>query len=64
MRRRRVRGSWYRRNAAWIALGVGVLVMGVVLLWPRQAAYARYADGVRPSVVFVWSDPTPHHPHG
>ena len=55
---------WFRRNAGWIALAVLVVAVGAFLFWPRGAAYARYADGVRPTVVFIWSDPTLHHPHG
>ena len=62
--RRRGKVPWHRRNTGWIALAALVLVVGAFLFWPRSAAYAQYVDGVRPTVVFVWSDPTLHHPHG
>jgi hypothetical protein len=41
-----------------------VVLVGAAVLWPRAPAYAQYTDGVRPTVVFVWSDPTPDHPYG
>jgi len=64
-RRRRIRPRpWYRRSAWSLGLSIAALAMGAVLLWPRVPAYADYADGRRPSVVFVWSDPTPQHPDG
>ncbi len=56
---------WYRRYAGWlIAAVVATAVVIAVLVWPRGPVYADYVDGVRPTIVFVWSDPTPHHPHG
>lgn len=62
--RQRVR-PWYRRFAGWmIAAGILIAAVAAFLLWPRGPVYADYVDGRRPSVVFVWSDPTPHHPHG
>ena len=64
MSRRRGKAPWHRRNGGWIALAALVVAVGVFLFWPRTAAYARYVDGERPTVVFVWSDPTLHHPHG
>ncbi len=52
-------------NRGWI-IAVVVVLAGIAafVLWPRAPVYAQYADGVRPTVVFVWSDPTLHHPHG
>lgn len=47
-----------------IAAGIVIAAAAAFLLWPRGPVYADYVDGRRPSVVFVWSDPTPHHPHG
>ena len=38
--------------------------LAAFMLWPRGPVYADYVDGARPTLVFVWSDPTPHHPHG
>ena len=65
MSRRRRQVSWYRRNAGWLAsLAIAIVGIAVFVLWPRGPVYAEYADGVRPTVVFVWSDPTPHHPGG
>lgn len=56
---------WYRRSAGWLIAVVLVMVgIGAYLKWPRGPVYAEYVDGVRPTVVFVWSDPTLHHPHG
>lgn len=59
------RQSFFRRNMAWLIAAV-VAAAGVVVFfaWPRGPVYADYVDGVRPTVVFVWSDPTPHHPYG
>lgn len=54
-----------RSYGGWIVAIVVVLVgIATFVLWPRGPVYAQYADGVRPTVVFVWSDPTLHHPHG
>lgn len=53
-----------RRAWIWAAVLVVVAGVGAALLWPRASAYAQYTDGVRPTVVFVWSDPDPHHPYG
>lgn len=65
MTRRRTRVPCYRRSAGWLVAAAVVLVgLGAFLLWPRGPVYADYVDGVRPTVVFVWSDPTPHHPYG
>lgn len=64
MKKRRQTTAWYRRPWVWAAFVVVIAGLGAALLWPRTPAYAEYTDGVRPSVVFVWSDPTPHHPHG
>jgi hypothetical protein len=64
-RRSRTRTKpWYRRAGWPLALIVGVVTAGTILFWPRGPVYANYVDGTRPSVVFVWSDPTPHHPGG
>lgn len=62
--RRRKPAPWFRRNVWWVTGTVLVLGVAIFLFWPRPPAYARYTDGVRPTVVFVWSEPTPHHPHG
>jgi len=65
MSRRREQLPWYRKGAGWIiAFLVALAGIAAFMLWPRGPVYAHYADGVRPTVVFVWSDPTPHHPHG
>lgn len=64
MARRHGARPWYRGRAGWgVALA---LLTGAAALftWPRGPVYADYADGRRPTVVFVWSDPTPHHPDG
>ncbi len=54
-----------RSNRGWIVAVVVVLAgIAALVLRPRGPGYAQYADGVRPTVVFVWSDPTLHHPHG
>lgn len=54
-----------RRYAGWIiTLVIGIAGIAAFLLWPRGPVYAEYVDGVRPTVVFVWSDPTVHHPGG
>lgn len=57
--------AWHRRASVWAVAGGTVLAaLAAVVLWPRGPVYAEYVDGVRPTVVFVWSDPTPHHPYG
>lgn len=62
---RKGRPSWFRRYGAWlIAAALAAGAVAAFLTWPRGPVYADYVDGVRPSVVFVWSDPTPHHPYG
>lgn len=59
------RAPWYRRFAGWLlAGGVFIAALAAFILWPRGPVYADYVDGARPTLVFVWSDPTPHHPHG
>ncbi len=64
MRRAR-REATPRRRAAWlIPLAVAVAGTAAFVLWPRGPVYGDYVDGARPTVVFVWSDPTPHHPDG
>jgi hypothetical protein len=64
-RRGRNRTRPWSRRAAWpLGLILAVATLGAIVLWPRGPAYAGYVDGKRPSVVFVWSDPTPHHPDG
>ncbi|HEV8352748.1 MAG TPA: hypothetical protein VGR24_00965 [bacterium] len=64
MGRRRKRVPWYGRAWLWAGVLAVVVLVGAAVLWPRSPAYAQYTDGVRPTVVFVWSDPTPHHPYG
>ncbi len=65
MSRRQARVPWCRRGAGWVvALLVALAGIGALVLWPRGPVYAQYTDGVRPTVVFVWSDPTPHHQYG
>ncbi len=57
--------SFFRRNAAWlVAAALAAAAVTAFFAWPRGPVYADYVDGVRPTVVFVWSDPTPHHPYG
>ncbi len=63
MRKRR-QVPWYRSPAVWVVAAVVVAGIVAVLMWPRAPVYAQYTDGIRPTVVFVWSDPTPHHPYG
>jgi|GEM_PF-6023686 len=53
-----------RRSGAWLLAAAVVVAAVAYVSWPRASAYAKYADGSRPTVVFVWSDPTPHHPYG
>jgi len=56
---------WCRGPAGWLlAAGLVAAAAAAVLLWPRGPVYADYVDGRRPTLVFVWSDPTPHHPYG
>lgn len=55
--------SRWGKTVAWIIAAIAVAGLMVVLLRPKTAVYAQYADGVRPTVVFVWSDPSPSHPH-
>jgi len=62
-KRKQARIPWYRRYRGWLAAGVLLAAVLVVLLWPRGPAYARYVDGLRPTVVFVWSEPSPEMPH-
>lgn len=63
MSRPKTRVPWFRRTG-WLIGGVLAAAVVVLLLWPRGPVYADYVDGMRPTVVFVWSDPTPHHPYG
>lgn len=66
MKKRHTRLAWYRRGWICVTAGAAVVIVigiGAAFLWPRTPAYAQYADGVRPTVVFVWSDPSPSHPH-
>ncbi len=62
-KRRKPKRPWYARYRVWLAAGVVLGAVVVVLLWPRGSAHAKYVDGVRPTVVFVWSDPSPQMPH-
>ena len=65
MNRRRKQVAWYQRSMGWLAaLGIAVVAIAAFMVWPRGPVYAEYVDGVRPTVVFVWSDPTIHHPGG
>lgn len=65
MNHRQTGAARRRSNVGWI-VAIVVMLAGIAtfVLWPRGPVYAQYADGVRPTVVFVWSDPTLHHPHG
>ena len=65
MARKRAARPWYRGIGGWlIAVALAAAAVAVFLAWPRGPVYADYVEGGRPTVVFVWSDPTPHHPHG
>lgn len=54
-----------RRSAGYLAaLALAAAAAAAFVLWPRGPVYAEFVEAGRPTVVFVWSDPTPHHPHG
>ena len=62
--RGRARRSSFRRSSGWLA-ALGLLAAAILafVLWPRGTAYAQFVEGGRPTVVFVWSEPTPQNPH-
>lgn len=64
MGRKRAQRVPRRRSAGWL-VALGLVAAGVLafVLWPRGTAYAEFVEGGRPTVIFVWSEPTPQNPH-